>query len=37
MDKKDKTDAIGTIQEGRVVENIYGKRDEKGGIKDSDE
>ena len=33
----DKKDTIGTIQEGTVVENIYGKRDEKGDIKDGDE
>lgn len=33
----DKKDTIGTIQEGKVVDNIYGKRDEKGDIKDGDE
>ena len=37
MDKKDKTDTIGTIHEGIVVGNIYGKRDEAGNIKDGDE
>lgn len=37
MNNKDKTDTIGTIQEGRVVENIYGRRDEAGNIKSGDE
>ncbi|MDW7727342.1 MAG: hypothetical protein SCH70_09615 [Candidatus Methanoperedens sp.] len=36
MNNKDKTDTIGAIQEGTVVENIYGKRDENGNIKDGD-
>ncbi len=33
----EKDDTIGSVVEGKVVENIYGKRDEKGNLKDGDE
>lgn len=36
MDNKNETDTIGAIQEGRVIGNIYGRRDIEGNIKDGD-